>query len=64
MTTEAECKAHYWIIDDRGYGICKLCNKGKQFDNTPPMIKIAFVKDTENFGTISKPFVDTLFLDD
>jgi hypothetical protein len=26
--------AHFWVIDDKGLGICKYCGERRQFQNT------------------------------
>lgn len=28
---ECKDKAHYWVIDDKNFGVCKRCGAHKQF---------------------------------
>jgi hypothetical protein len=31
---DGECKgkAHYWVLDDNSFGVCKKCGAKRQFD--------------------------------
>jgi len=29
---ESKDKAHYWVLDDKSFGVCKKCGAKRQFD--------------------------------
>jgi len=31
VKTKYKCPPHYWIINNRDYGVCKLCGEERQF---------------------------------
>ena len=32
---QCQNKAHYWVLNDKNYGVCKRCGAEKQFPETP-----------------------------